>query len=302
MPEINAVESEFNTARFAPITHDFAQHPALTMPALRALALRLAATGQCRFIPPDATQTSAFDHQPAPANGAGIDEVFDQIAKPGAWIALYNIESDPQYKRFLSEVRTAFDPLLRAEQSGVFNVGGFVFISCAPSITPFHIDRENNFWLQIRGEKTISVWAADDPSVIHPATAEKFILNRDLADVRLTDEINRYRHDFQMQPGQGLFFPSLTPHMTRCDPPPSDQLTEPSISIGVVFYSDQTRHQAQAMAFNRLLRRAGLNPAPPANVKPGQRSGWRDRAKAIAGKAMVRAMVGLRNFDPPPGL
>lgn len=229
------------------IRHDFSSHWSMTMPALNALAHRLDKTGQCRHISPDAVQASAFDHQAGAIDGRGIDEVFDQIDQPGAWLALYNVESDPEYAAFLDEVRVEFEPLIAHEQTGLYNIGGFIFISCAPSVTPFHIDRENNFWLQIKGRKTISVWPANNP----------------------------------------------VPEAAR---------TEPSISVGIVFYSDETRQQARVFAFNRLLRRGGLSPRPPRVTLAQQLPTLRDRAKAIGGLTAVRLMTRLREYSPPPGL
>ena len=301
-PTIRAVKNTIDTTRFAPFDHDFSAHPSMTLPALRALAHRLEPTGQCRHISPAATQASAFDHQPAATDGRDLDEVFDQINQPGAWLALYNVETDPEYAAFLEQVRTAFEPLIAQQQTGLKNLGGFIFISCAPSVTPFHIDRENNFWLQIQGSKTISVWPANDPDVIDHETAEKFILNRDLANVRLHDSIRPLQHDFDMTAGKGLYFPCLTPHMTRCEPVAHGQKPVPSISVGVVFYSDQTRHQARVLAFNRLLRRGGLNPRPPRITRSGEFAPIRDRTKAVAGMATVRLMSRLRDYSAPPGL
>jgi hypothetical protein len=52
-------------------------------------------------------------------------------------------------------------------------------------MTPFHIDRENNFWLQIRGRKTLTLWDHRDRSVVPAEAVERFILFGDLDDVRL---------------------------------------------------------------------------------------------------------------------
>ncbi len=301
-PGIRPITAPIDTGLFAPVEHDFAGHPAMTMAALRALAHRLCATGQCRAIPPQTTQASAFDHQPAATDSAGIDRVFDAIDQPGAWLALYNVESDPQYAAFLDQVRVAFEPLIAPEQTGVYNVGGFVFISCAPSVTPFHIDRENNFWLQIQGNKTISVWPANDPAIISNEASEKFILNRDLDAVKLRDSIASRRHDFPMSAGNGLYFPSLTPHMTRFDSPADGVSSVPSISVGVVFYTDQTRQASRILALNRILRRAGFSPRPPKRANALQPAPLRDRLKALGGQAAISLMSLLRDYKPPPGL
>jgi hypothetical protein len=54
-----------------------------------------------------------------------------------------------------------------------------------PSVTPFHIDRENNFWLQIRSRKLMHVWDPTDSEVVSPPDREAFIVNADLDNVRL---------------------------------------------------------------------------------------------------------------------
>ncbi len=301
-PSIRAQTPQIDTRRFAPIEHNFSAHPAMAMPALHALANRLAGAGQCRGIAPGTTQGSAFKHHPIGPGSRGIDAIFDKIDEPGAWVALYNVETDPAYADFLGQVRQAFEPLVAHQQSGIYNVGGFIFISSAPSVTPFHIDRENNFWLQVRGSKTISVWPANDPAVVSQEICEKFIANRDLTGVSLRDEIRSRQRDFHVTAGQGLYFPCLTPHTTRCEPAPGSGKTLASVSIGVVFYSDQTRHQARVLAFNQLLRRAAFSPRPPHVLDVANRAPLVDRAKALGGAAFVKLNSALGRFPVPPGL
>lgn len=130
----------------------------MRMEELRQLANRLYPKGQCRFVRPGITQASAFSHAPFSPDGRSVDEIFDDIRKPGSWVALYNVEKDARYREFLAEVQAAFKPLIVREQGRLLDVGGFIFISAPPSVTPFHIDRENNFWLQIHGRKRMTVW------------------------------------------------------------------------------------------------------------------------------------------------
>ena len=286
----------FSADKISTLRHNFHEHPLMQLPELAKLAHRLMPSGQCRFIVPGTTQASEFLHKPETPDGRGIDEVFRRIDEPGAWIALYNVETDPAYREFLAEVQGAAKPLMNGEQPGIFNVGGFIFISAPPSVTPFHIDRENNFWLQIRGRKTMNVWDHTDRQVVPAKDVEEFVLYGSLERVRLKDEYKARSHEFDVGPGDGIYFPSTSPHMTRCDTDwvkPGDGV---SVSIGTVFYSDVTRRHARVHQVNQVMRRLGLNPRAP-----GESLAW-DSFKAPFGHLLGMARYRWRGISkPPPG-
>ena len=264
---------QFRTDRVHAIHHDFHRHPLLQMDALAELARSLYASGQCRFISPETTPDAPFDHRGADLAGRSIDEVFDRIDQPGSWVALYNVETHPGYRLLLEEITETVRPLVERQEPGIFGVGGFIFISAPPSVTPFHIDRENNFWLQIRGRKLMHVWDPTDSEVVSPPDREAFIVNADLDNVRLKPGHEARSRRFDVGPGDGVYFPSTAPHMTlsdRCWVRPCDAV---SVSIGVVFYTSRTRRMARLHVLNRTLRRLGLKPVPPGA------SPWRDAIK-----------------------
>lgn len=279
--------------RRCPIRHDYHRHPLMQLERLEALAVSLMPTRQCRFIVPGSTDASKFDHKDTPADGRSVEEVFRRLEEPGSWVALYNVQTDPEYQRFLWEVLGSAGRIVQ-DQERVFDVRGFVFISAPPSVTPFHIDREHNFWLQIRGRKTLSVWDHRDRETVAAIDAERFIQFGSLENVRLTDEVRLRARHFECGPGDGVYFPSTSPHMTRTETSwvtPGDGVV---ISIGVVFYSDLTRRHARAHAANTALRRLGINPRDVGETD------WIDRAKAPLGRAVV-ALRRMRGYKPPPG-
>ena len=285
----------FSSHGMAPIVHDFHEHPLMALPALGALAHRLFPAGQCRFVKPGMTQDAAFVHRPKHPEGRDIDEVFRRMEERGSWIALYNVETDPLYRAFLAEVTAAFRPLVQREQSAILAVGGFVFISAPPSVTPFHIDRENNFWLQIRGRKEMSVWDPRDRAVVAAKDVDRFIVYGTLDDVRLGQGHLDRRRVFDVGPGEGVYFSSTSPHMTRSDPGwtrPGDGV---SVSIGVVFYTEHTRRRARIHAWNLFLRQRGLDPREPGA------SPLVDGVKTLCGGALVRGKRTFRRWSPPAG-
>lgn len=286
----------FSAQRVQAIHHNFHEHPLMQLPELARLAKDLSATNQCRFIQPGRTQGSVFHHAPLDPEGRGIDEVFRHIEVPGSWVALYNVETDPRYREFLAEVTASVRSLVDPQQPGMFNVDGFIFISAPPSVTPFHMDRENNFWLQVKGRKTINVWDHTDRQVVAAEIADRFIVYADLDDVRLRDGFRERSHEFDVGPGDGVYFPSTSPHMTRSDPGWAQSGDGVSISIGVVFYTDETRRRANVHAWNLFLRKFGLSPRDP-----GQ-SGWLDRLKYPCGRALVWVKKTFRGYKPKVGM
>lgn len=268
----------------------------MQLPELARLANALASTGQCRFMEPGGTQAAPFTHESRHPDGREIDEVFDRIEEPGSWIALYNVQTHPVYKAFLDEVAVGFRPLAEREQGTILKMDGFIFISAPPSVTPFHIDRENNFWLQIRGRKILNVWDRTDREVVRAADVDRFIVDGSLKNVRMKDGFLERSQMFDVGPGEDVYFPSTSPHSTRSDADwvrPGDGV---SISIGLVFCTDLTRFVANVHACNLLLRRLGLSP------RDAGKSTLADRAKYVGGRAMILGLRTLRGYRPKPGL
>lgn len=283
------------------IRHSFHQHPLMQLDALASLAKRLMPTDQCRFVRPGLSTASEFDHAGKPHDGRSIDEVFARIEESGSWIALYNVQTDPLYRGFVDEVAASFKPLVESEQPGVYEVGGFIFISAPPSVTPFHIDRENNFWLQIRGRKTMNVWDPNDRVAVPQRAVEDFVMHGGLHGVdvkngdRVRDDIMARSHEFDVGPGDGVYFPMTSPHMTRSTTDwvrPGDGV---SISIGVVFYTSMTRRMCHAHAFDRVIRRLGIEPRMPRSGNEVE--SWR----ALLGRTVIGLHQRARGWKPPRG-
>jgi len=288
--------ASFSTAAVCAIRHDLHRHPLLQLPALAELAEELTRTNQCRYIDPGTRQDSEFKHTSGDPTGRTVSEVFRDIERPGSWIALYNVETVPRYSRLLEGIIDRVRDLVEPTQPGIFNVGGFIFISAPPSVTPFHIDRENNFWLQIAGRKLMEVWDHTDRRVVSAEDRERFIVTRSLENVRLHEEARKLSHRFDVGPGDGVYFPSTSPHMTRSDPDwtrPGDGV---SISVGVVFYTSVTRRQAYVHACNAVLRRLGMNPRDPGSGRAS------DRLKYLLGRAVVWYRTKFRDYSPVAGM
>ncbi|MDM0111878.1 cupin [Variovorax sp. J22R133] len=287
--------ASFSTRRISKLKHDFNEHPLFQLPALESLAKSLMPTGQCRFLRPGTTQGSAFSHDPTHPKGLSIEETFRRMEEPGSWLALYNVQTDPTYKALLGSIVDGLRPLIEREQPGIFLVTGFIFISAPPSVTPFHIDRENNFWLQLHGRKTMNVWENTDRTVVPARAVEDFIAGGGQEGVSFKEEFRARGQQFDVQPGDGVYWPSTSPHMTETNTgwvKPGDGI---SVSLGVNFYTEVTRRTARVHQFNRVLRRLGVSPSYPGE------STARDTIKSPIGHLLAASRYRRIGATPPPG-
>ncbi len=293
---IDVVDKErFALDRLGAIRHNYHQHPLMQMDRLAQLAKSLVATEQCRFIARDTKVSAAFQHEKQSLDGRNIDEVFRNIEEPGSWVALYNVQTDPTYDRFVRDVMASAGHIVESHEK-VFDVRGFIFISAPPSVTPFHIDRENNFWLQIHGRKRLNVWDRNDDKIVAATDVERFIVFGGLENVCLKDEMLARSAEFDCGPGEGVYFPSTTPHMTRSDASWTQPGNGVAVSIGIVFYTNVTRRNAYVHTINYMLRRyLGWQPRPP------QQSALIDRLKYLVGRLAVGIRQRFRGYIPPPG-
>ena len=290
-----ADENQFSSFKMGAIKHNFQHHPLMQMDKLQSLAEYLMPLEQCRFVAPDLQQDSVFFHYGKATDGRDLDEFFRRIEEPESWLALYNVEAHPDYQAFVEEVIDTVRPQVEREQGNIFIVNGFIFISAPPSVTPFHIDRENNFFLQVQGQKRITVFDNLDREVVSAQAVEEFIVNRNLDNVRLKKQYVDRGCEFNVGPGDGVYFPSTSPHMTRT----TEEWVSPgagvSVSIGVVFYTEHTRALAQVHQCNAVLRRLGLSPRPPGT------NTMLEGIKRPIGKALAEIKARYRGYNPPPG-
>jgi hypothetical protein len=287
-------EAVFSTSKLCPISHNYQHHPLMQLDRLELLAKSLVATNQCRFINQRIVESSAFNHKSKSPDGRSAEQVFQQIETPGSWIALYDVQTDPEYQRFLTDVMATVRHLFEPEEK-IRDIRGFIFISAPPSVTPFHIDRENNFWLQIKGRKTIHLWDRMDQEVVTARDVEDFIAYRSLDNVRLKEEFRQRSFEFRCSAGDGVYFPSTTPHMTNSEASPGNPGNEVAISIGINFYTNVTRHNAYVHTANAVLRRLGFNPQAPGHIA------GLDGLKYPLGRTIVAWRKLIRGYAPPPG-
>jgi hypothetical protein len=126
------------------------------------------------------------------------------------------------------------------------------------------------------------VWDRQDREVVSADAVEKFLLTGALEDVRLEEPLRARGRVFESGPGDGVFFPSTSPHMTTSDASWVAPGNGVAASMGVVFYTSETLRDARVHLCNRALKRLGLPAAYPG------RHPWLDAVKAPVGAMLAR--------------
>lgn len=210
-----------------------------------------------------------------PKNGLSTVETIRRIEECGSWMVMKNVETDPEYgsclRALLEEWYEHIDPRqLDIAKGTIRREQAFIFISSPNSVTPYHLDDEHNFLLQIRGSKQVNMWDQKDRVVVSEAEMEAHLQYWHDPDhdryLPFQEDFQQRAQTFTLNPGEGLHFPFAAPHWVKNGP-------EVSISFSITFRSAMCDRLSQIYYVNKRLRKLGLDPAPPG------RSGWRDSVK-----------------------
>lgn len=255
------------------VPHALADLHLFELDALAALAEALPASSiEYNF----SDQPIGIEGKPGPT-GMAIGETIRAIGTSGSWAALKNIEQHPDYAALLERLLAELRPQIEARTGRMMHPQAFVFITSPGGVTPYHFDPEHNVLLQLRGSKVMTQFPADDPAYAPDEVHEAYHTGgaRELA---WREELAAGGTEYRITPGQALFVPVMAPHYVKNGP-------EVSVSLSITWRSEWSFAEADARAFNKLLRRAGINPA-----RPGR---WpvRNRTKACVWRALRKLGV-----------
>lgn len=129
-----------------------------------------------------------------------------------------------------------------------------MFLSAPKQVTPYHMDPEINFLLQIRGNKTFHVLPGDDRSILSEQDVELFYTGLHHA-LDFKEEARPRAVPFAMAPGDGVHIPVNHPHWVTT-------ANEVTVSFAITMQTAETKRRSAIYAVNHYLRRCGLRPAP----------------------------------------
>jgi hypothetical protein len=240
---------KFDQDRGFALRHDLADHPLLSLEALVALAKKLPAQ-QVEYN----IGELGIHQDPAltPRNGLSAEETVQRIATCRSWMVLKDIEAEPAYKALIDHCLVPVEQALGKLAEGSYHRHGFIFVSSPGAVTPFHVDFEQNFLMQIRGKKFITVFNDQDRRLLPEMRREMAVLGAP-RNMEYHEDFAVLGHTYEMNPGDAVNVPLSSPHWVKVG-------DEVSISFSVTFQTRVTERIRSAHALNHRLRQKGFNP------------------------------------------
>ncbi|MEO0061512.1 MAG: hypothetical protein RLZZ08_72 [Pseudomonadota bacterium] len=245
----------------AKLTHRLLEHPLLGLDSLVDLATRLP-TASVEYNPGKLPIGIRPEDVPRPE--LSIVDTIRTIEEAGAWMVLKRIEQVPAYAALLEDILGELTEIVKPRTGEMLRHEGFVFITSPDSVTPFHFDPEHNILLQVRGSKSMTVFPGDDEAMFAPAVHEGFHLGKHHRNLPWDDTFGRKGTAITIGPGEAIHVPVKAPHWVQNGP-------EVSISLSVTWRSEWSFAEADARAFNQILRGWGITPRNP---KPFPANNW----------------------------
>ena len=187
---------------------------------------------------------------------ASLVEAFRHSDLSRMRMKLSFIHTQPRYDKVLETMTQELSELTHVDLTKEYRAPmETLFLTSPNEFTPYHIDSEDSFLLQIQGSKTIYIFDGSDKEILKDLDIEKYWAKNEIA---FREEIRSRAMRFDMEPGTGVHIPMHFPHMVESGPTSSM-----SLSIGyesIAFDRDLFR-------VNHQLRKLGLNPTPPGKSK-----------------------------------
>ncbi|MEW4467971.1 transcriptional regulator [Parasphingorhabdus sp. JC815] len=249
------------------LDHNMTANALLTLDALARLGSTLP-KASVEYNPGDLPV--GIDPEDVPENGLSIADTILNIESSASWAVLKNIEQVPEYEALLLSLLAEIQPILESKTGKMLQPQGFIFVSSPGAMTPYHFDPEHNILLQLRGEKTMTVFPAGD-GIYAPATAHEAYHTGGPRNLVWREDFAGQGQAFHLTPGKAIFVPVMAPHFVKNGP-------EPSISLSITWRSDWSFAEADAHAFNHMLRGWGMTPTMPGRFpkhNKGKALSWR---------------------------
>jgi len=283
-PRLTFDANRFEPMRVMPVHHNLEHHPLLQLPALVEVAQRLDGVCTIRFHDDRAAVNTSFVNAPTSNPVAGRpDEIVRSIESAHAWLAILEVQHDPAYRALLDEVLENVRPVIERKDPHMTYFGADIFVASPGAVTPYHMDHNHGFILQVRGKKLLHVAEPLDREVVSERSLELFHGTGSRELVVYREEFDARANKFNLEPGLGGYMPSTAPHWVKN----GDNV---SITISFTFYTDGLRRRKLLHRGNHSLRRLGLKPSPV-----GQ-SPLKDGVKYAAFRALFRAVDSVQRL------
>ncbi len=261
------------------LNHSLSDHPLFRLDRLVDLASRM---------PRDRIEYNsgkvAVDQDPKSTPQVALEpaQVIREIETCGAWMVIKNVENEPAYRTLLKGFIAELAEASGLESNLFEDLQGFIFVSSAGSITPFHIDAEENILVQISGDKEVHVFENADRSLVSESDMETTPDGH--RNMGYAPSYESRAEVFKMREGDAVHIPYMHPHWVGTG-------ERYCISMAMTWKTPEVRRLNKIRFMNGTLRRFGWAQNPPGH------SAVADRLKVLMHDAARAVIDPLRRSE-----
>ncbi len=275
---------KYNRSNFM-FPHGLAGHPLFELPNLVELTRRMPDHGEHYWSNGKVSVENTWSEG---TNGRqSLQDTITNIEHNNSIVILKHTEQDPVYAPVLqSTLATLIDLSGDAMRSDVMIGEVLILVSSPGRVTPYHMDSEVNFLLQVAGDKWFHIFDQTDRTLVTDRELEEFyVVSKNCVVYRpeCTDQCNKY----DLHAGYGVHVPVCAPHWVQ-------NRNNISVALSVNYELRSVERLQKVHRFNRRLRNLGMNPAPPRFTT------WRDRAKLAAERGVDALRSITKRREKPP--
>ena len=235
-----------------PVRHHLADHPLLTIDQLAEAAIRQDPK-YVRFHDGERKFETSFGGILCMDPGRkALRRAIDGLGTARVFVQINRLYLDPLYRPLIDTFLDEVDALLPPRERGLVRRDASAFLASPASVTPFHMDHEQNVLCHLRGPKTIHVWDGRDSTIVPMRAQEEFYGASTPLPYR--PEVEERSQVFRLAGGDGVFMPMGCPHAIQTG-------AEITATFSMLFNTRASAAKIETFMANYALRRLGLSPS-----------------------------------------
>jgi len=253
LPSQETFQAGFDRRPF-PLIHSVHESELFSWPILSKLAAQAEARAGGYYF--ESGSTAPGEKWRGVPEGKSLVDVLEHIGDSNSLVMLKRVQEYDEYQSFLQSCIDELGRLCEIDLKRTYRDPVMTILITSPGrVTPYHIDGEANFLLQIQGSKTVHIFDGNDPEVLSDIELEKFWSGDDTKAPQYRERLEDRAWRFELTPGTGVSNPVIFPHWVE-----NGRSVSVSLSMNFKRVSDPV---ADAYRINNALRKAGLRPRRP---------------------------------------
>jgi hypothetical protein len=176
--------------------------------------------------------------------GTPLIDIIKNIKTSSSWLIFRNLEQLSRYEKLMNTIIQALINGGLMKKGDFHDLMCFAFLSSPLVKTPFHIDPEHNFLIQIKGTKIVRINNHQQKPIISNREISDFYKDEVGYILNFDERYDKRLESFFLNSSTGVYIPVAYPHLVNNG-------TEMSVSFSVTFRTDMSeKHRLKYLTDN----------------------------------------------------